>query len=154
MDAKVFSDLDCSNTFKFNEIVVLSWVPPHLPSFWSFVLLWKGAKQKKPQKPLYTNVWVSDWILLPLLLSGISEHSRQRCTENLRKLHICISAVLPTIAVTWMDLSLVEPIYPYATCQSPWKTTFTNKKTHSKWAITRHCAKNRKNLQYLCNDLC
>lgn len=101
--------------------------------------------KKNPQKPLYTNVWGSDWILLPPLLFGISEHSkRQRCTEKLRKLHICISAVLSTIAVTWMDLSLTGPIYPYATCQSPWKTTFTNKKTHSKRAITRHCAKNRK----------
>lgn len=92
MDVKVFSDLDCSNIFKFNEIVVLSWVSPTSLLFGLLLPSMIKQNKKKPQKPLYTNVWVSDWILLPLLLFDISEHSKTKMYRKSQKtahLHFC-----------------------------------------------------------------
>lgn len=149
--SKCFLILIASRYF-FMRLWFWAGFPPHLPSYWSFAPLYNI---RKPQKAVYTNVCISDWILLPLLLFDISEHSKIKLYRKSLKtahLHFCNTLYY----CCNLDLSRIGILlyYPYVTCQSPWKTTFTNKKPHSKWAIKRLRAKEKKILQYLYNDLC
>lgn len=76
-----------------------------------------------------------------------------KITESLRKLYMCISAVLSTIIVSWTYPLQNLFIYMQQANFTLVKDNIYKQKKTSKWTIMRLLVKNHI-IEYLCNDLC